>query len=411
MGDAYDPDAVLPVPAPNGDYDVSEPAAPGSNNFAVAGALTADGRCLRLSEQLFLPIVQATLAGDAAAAGVSGMPVGDGAGHGLLGHLLDVAAVVEALLSFEPETTRRWAAQAFGLTDDNCVRWLAAAAGLHDFGKAIPGFQSKWPEGQSRDQKNGLSFGRGGPSFARHDLATAVHLRKPWGSKVSAHRRWIGDVVCAISAHHGFHFLSVEINAVQSLREPPEWALARAAILDAYWQTLKPDGTPSQTALSLPAINWLAGLTSTADWIASNPDWFPLGERLDDLFAYYRDGVERSIGALKQIGWSPFQTLQPMNKPSTAELLQQILGDAKPPRSLQREGDKLLQAIQGPTLMLVEAPMGEGKTEMAFLAHLRLQAANQHRGLYVALPTQATGNAMFQRAHRFLENFAKVHLD
>lgn len=336
---------------------------------------------------------------------------GDGSGHGLLGHLLDVAAVVEALLSFEPQTTRRWAAKAFGLTDDNCVRWLAAAAGLHDFGKAIPGFQAKWAEGQSHDEKNGLSFDRGGPSFDRHDLATAVHLRKPWGSKVPAHRRWIGDVVCAISAHHGFHFLSAEINDVQSLREPPEWALARATILDAYWQTLRPDGAPSQTALSLPAINWLAGLTSTADWIASNPDWFPLGERLDELSAYHRDGVERGIGALKQIGWSPFQTLQPVNKPSTADLLQQILGDAKPPRPLQREGDKLLQASQGPTLMLVEAPMGEGKTEMAFLAHLRLQATNQHRGLYVALPTQATGNAMFQRAHRFLEKFAKVHLD
>lgn len=46
--------------------------------------------------------------------------------------------------------------------------------------------------------------------------------------------------------------------------------------------------------------------------------------------------------------------------------------------------------------------MGEGKTEAALYAHLRLQAANHHRGLYVALPTQATGNAMFRRLQRFL---------
>ena len=50
--------------------------------------------------------------------------------------------------------------------------------------------------------------------------------------------------------------------------------------------------------------------------------------------------------------------------------------------------------------------MGEGKTELAFLAHLRLQAANQHRGLYVALPTQATGNALFNRALTFLHGFS-----
>lgn len=36
----------LPLPAPNGDYDVSEPAAPGSNNFAVSGQRTADGRAI-----------------------------------------------------------------------------------------------------------------------------------------------------------------------------------------------------------------------------------------------------------------------------------------------------------------------------------------------------------------------------
>jgi len=36
----------LPMPEENGDYAVSEPAAPGSNNFAVAGNRTADGRAI-----------------------------------------------------------------------------------------------------------------------------------------------------------------------------------------------------------------------------------------------------------------------------------------------------------------------------------------------------------------------------
>jgi penicillin amidase len=36
----------LAMPEANGDFEVSEPAAPGSNNFAVAGALTADGRAI-----------------------------------------------------------------------------------------------------------------------------------------------------------------------------------------------------------------------------------------------------------------------------------------------------------------------------------------------------------------------------
>lgn len=37
---------TLPSPEHKEDYEVSEPAAPGSNNFAVSGALTADGRAI-----------------------------------------------------------------------------------------------------------------------------------------------------------------------------------------------------------------------------------------------------------------------------------------------------------------------------------------------------------------------------
>lgn len=46
--------------------------------------------------------------------------------------------------------------------------------------------------------------------------------------------------------------------------------------------------------------------------------------------------------------------------------------------------------------------MGEGKTEAAFYAHLELQRCFGHRGLYIALPTKATGNAMFRRTLKFL---------
>ncbi len=52
--------------------------------------------------------------------------------------------------------------------------------------------------------------------------------------------------------------------------------------------------------------------------------------------------------------------------------------------------------------LLIEAPMGEGKTEAAFFAHMELQRRFRHRGLYVALPTKATGNPMFERTLKFL---------
>ncbi len=64
--------------------------------------------------------------------------------------------------------------------------------------------------------------------------------------------------------------------------------------------------------------------------------------------------------------------------------------------------------LKGPAILLVEAPMGEGKTEAAFYAHFELQRRFGHRGLYVALPTKATGNAMFKRT---LEILAQPGID
>jgi CRISPR-associated endonuclease/helicase Cas3 len=63
--------------------------------------------------------------------------------------------------------------------------------------------------------------------------------------------------------------------------------------------------------------------------------------------------------------------------------------------------------MKEPSILLVEAPMGEGKTEAAFFAHLELQRHFGHRGLYVALPTKATGNAMFTRTLNFLSSQGK----
>lgn len=328
-------------------------------------------------------------------------------GHGLLAHLLDVAAVAETLLSIEPDSTHAWAAAAFGLPQHQVLRWLSAVIGLHDFGKAIPGFQSKWPEGMARDRECGLEFSQRSMSVSDHACATAALLGKCLSSHAQAEMQWVRHVLQAISAHHGYNFNNTEIQKATPIGEGKEWASARQEIFVAYWSALAPQGVPQHEELSTPAVEWLAGLTSVADWIGSNPDWFPMGERCHDLQEYFQDARERAGRALQDIGWTCYRPLLSENA-ETAELLGRVTGQGKAlaARPLQVEGERLLANVQGPVLLLVEAPMGEGKTELAFLAHLRLQAANQHRGLYVALPTQATGNALFTRALTFLQQFA-----
>jgi len=65
--------------------------------------------------------------------------------------------------------------------------------------------------------------------------------------------------------------------------------------------------------------------------------------------------------------------------------------------------------------LVIEAPMGEGKTEAALLAAETLAARTGAGGVFVALPTRATSNAMFGRMLQWLDRLpslgdAPVHL-
>ncbi len=66
----------------------------------------------------------------------------------------------------------------------------------------------------------------------------------------------------------------------------------------------------------------------------------------------------------------------------------------------------LVVNIDGPFLAIVEAPTGIGKTEAFAYAYASRHAKNATGtdGMYVALPTMATTNAMFPRIKDFLEN-------
>lgn len=332
---------------------------------------------------------------------------GSESGHSLLAHMLDVAAVAEMLLEGEPDSTCKWAEAEFGLPYEQLTRWVAALAGLHDFGKAVPGFQAKWEAGMQAGVHSGLRFPHSACGRDRHDLATAALLGRALHERKVAASGWLRHVTQAVSAHHGYHFLPAEIDLGKPINEPTEWALAREEILRVYWDVLAPEGEPTADGLSLPAVNWLAGLTSCSDWIASNPEWFPLGDRGDDdIRRYHQMACTLASHALRIVGRYEFRGhLDPHTGYSAGFLVSLIIGRSEvEARPLQEVGNRLLSEVDGPALMIVEAPMGEGKTELAFLAHLRLQAVNEHRGFYFALPTQATGNAAFSRAVTFLGN-------
>lgn len=153
---------------------------------------------------------------------------GDPSGHGLLAHMLDVAAVAERLLTREPPAAVAKAAAGMGLASDTAIRAIAAAVGLHDLGKAIPGFQAKWVVGRAVDEASGLGFAPHTLAADQHDLASEVELR---GFLRQQFAGQAASVASAVAAHHGHFF-----NAKQTANLPV--SAAGQPSRQARWQAM-----------------------------------------------------------------------------------------------------------------------------------------------------------------------------
>lgn len=328
---------------------------------------------------------------------------GDARWHPLILHMLDVAASAEAILTREPETTRSRMAEILGLEWEEARAWLLLLVACHDLGKACPGFQSKWPELLSA---TGLGLPRSSNTNIHHAFVSQTALTEllrgvGWPDELA---ELIAD---AVGCHHGSRAsererqkADAEIYVGRGARLKAvrtDWTQARRNLLEALLMVLKPTMTPTKQTLSGPDFMLLSGLTSFADWIGSNEEWFPFGTPADcdDLQGWFQRRQIKANQALDLLGWQP---RTPLSKESQS--FKKVFGFT--PRPLQQAVADVLADLKKPAILLVEAPMGEGKTEAAFFAHLELQRHFGHRGLYIALPTKATGNAMFERTLKFL---------
>jgi CRISPR-associated endonuclease/helicase Cas3 len=323
--------------------------------------------------------------------------------------MLDVAVTVEAILTREPESTRHRLASLFGLPWVQAKPWIQLVTSCHDLGKACPGFQLMWDPARTLISSMGLGIRPGTDTNISHGYVSQVVLED-----LLIDLGWAEDLAeltaDAVGCHHGTRATPSQRQDLSDNRKAlgdADWREARKSIFEALKSVLRADSAPTKTGISGPEFMLLAGLTSFADWIGSNDEWFPFGtpEDCDDLAGWIGKRRIRAETALDAIGWFERAPLLDSNH-SFAD----VFGFS--PRPLQDAVASAVSTVSKPCILLVEAPMGEGKTEAAFYAHLELQRRLGHRGLYVALPTKATGNAMFGRTMEFLERFlGHRHLD
>lgn len=289
-----------------------------------------------------------------------------GIDHPAAYHMLDVAAVAESLIA--PEDFSHELKQA-----------LIFLTALHDVGKISAGFRAMLLEGKS--QPMGRHWEMSEYLLHHHDDLLEEYLD---GKPI-----WRKALYASVSGHHG---------------RPPQldlqlphlpFAIGNDAIRDAgllirEFASLWPDASLSgMTKEQARALNWwLPGFVSAADWIGSNVDWFPATPAEFGFAEYLAQARQKQLTAVNCSGLGTPDASDTVLFDFAFRPMQQACSEISIP--------------PGPMLAIIEDETGSGKTEAALILAQRMMAAGKGRGLFFALPTTATSDAMFSRARKML---------
>ncbi|WP_369359756.1 CRISPR-associated helicase Cas3' [Streptomyces sp. cg2] len=333
-------------------------------------------------------------------------------------HLLDTAAVFDVLWDvLLGNHMRERIAQALGLATAEARAVVSFWAGLHDLGKITPPFQAQVPDAFAAvrdDPVYGFASGAEAEREFRHEVATHWALAQLLGEVgYPGNRRLLRlavshQVAQLLGGHHGCFgvVLNAKELAAASDYQPglggAGWEAQRRVHFAELRRVTGAEAVPER-GLSAELAVIVSGMVVVADWLASQTDaimsirppsaWSGTPADLDAHWDRARQAA-RGWVAEARLGRAVFEA--------------EGFGEMFPftPNALQSDlVARLPQMVegQGGGLLLVTAPTGDGKTEAALYAASVLGRAAGARGLYFALPTMATADAMFPRVRGFAD--------
>lgn len=367
-------------------------------------------------------------------------------------HMIDAAHVARMLWDcWVPLGVKDTIARAMGVDCDFAKRVTVLLAGLHDLGKAVPAFQAQPLRhgGVLVENPFIMDLKRRGFGFPQDGEATSNTVpRHAWCSAAFYLRYLHGLPACGsremksaaaslatiLALHHGSTpnepVRSRTLNQYASKlgTKDPAWIDARLELIALieriagiqegdYIRILSSNGMGTAGVPANVGV-LLTGICIMADWLASNRDFFPLlpmipstsaGRALQNGRASLADLEARARDAFDVIDILPpwcGQCGSFLNISDDFAVRFGLPAQASP-RPVQIDAVELARSASRGGLMIIEAPMGEGKTEAA-LAVAEIFAAQSGRGgVAVALPTMATTDAMFGRVHKWLDGLSQ----
>ncbi|TYB43884.1 CRISPR-associated helicase/endonuclease Cas3 [Actinomadura chibensis] len=320
--------------------------------------------------------------------------------HPLVSHLIDTGNVAGWLWREflpQPLKSQLYAVVPGGEAEaERLVCWLAA---LHDLGKASD-FQSKSAWHARVGRRAGLPFSE--RTRTPHSLVSAYSLRQLLDASGWEEADWAALV---LAGHHGVFPgpLWRDVAERALVGEHPGWATIRQELFQAVSAHLDVEpGSWGQVRLPVPLQVGVAGVVILADWLASTESLYSYQAPFSDEYLQVSPATARrtnDVMGLRDV-WRPDPSLASAEPPAFFAVRWPAITR---PRDVQTKALWQAQRAEGPELMIIEAPMGVGKTEAALAAAEVLAARTGARGIFVGLPTQATSNQMFGRVTKWLE--------
>lgn len=319
----------------------------------------------------------------------------------LIYHLIDAGCMAQILLSkstFSYLTPKL--SELFQVDSHTIVKNISFISALHDIGKCSPFFQQKDTRldiVKFLQKEDRLETGN--QSRFLHEELSAKIVR----DKLKEFRwpRAMAGLLSSIVLFHHQRHNPGKGNPEENASNKDWWKELRGEIMGELEAIFRPSGTISVCHHADVAGSWLLGLLILSDWLVSTPQFFEYQGFDGNLDDYYNFSLKRCERLVAELG---FNNSGGMEGFDSLDLVWPNLASL-PKRPLQVECEKMFQEDLPPGLLIIEAPMGEGKTEAGVYAAIRWMDTAGCQGMYVALPTAATSNQMYSR----IKDFIKMH--
>jgi CRISPR-associated endonuclease/helicase Cas3 len=302
----------------------------------------------------------------------------------LMYHLIDVGCTSKVLLTNSIYSSLKNEIIKYTTTLNN----FAFICSVHDIGKCNDRFQCNIKNEKCLLDKTNIVIGN-----FRHENASSSYIKKLLKREIIQYKlkKNLADVIIV---HHMKYLKDSTSNYYDLLYD--EWKNSADEYFEILKQLFDLSEFKFQDKIPFQIQTVMSGILVLSDWIASNPDLFPFMEQGMNYGDYLDFSYAKAEKAIKNLD---LNNNEPIGFIDTFDdAFKEFKGKARP---LQKRTENLIRD-KSPGLLIIEAPMGEGKTEAALFAASHWMSKYDKAGLYFGLPTSATSNLMYERLKEYL---------